>query len=698
MLSDYGDSSRPLWSDWYIGDLLERECCGAVHAVTRGEGNLPHSSVVKLCRFPSEPLYRKAASIFRNDSGKIARYFADTLEGIIYKLHLLSSMANHSSIVNYYDYKIGRPEEGPGRLVIFRRDHIVPLARYIQDNPLTGDDVIRLGMELCEALSYHLKRGAVQGHLRMDNVFVSPEGAFKLGDTFEYDLLGGKAPALPLFAAPEVLLKENFDHTADIYTLGLIMYKLLNRGCLPFAPSPTGKLEPRESKRALARRGKKGPLPPPALAGEALGALILKACSGEPSRRFTTPLEMKLALESLASDPDERPPRSPVPAAGPAVEGQSAPGEDAVLIHTGPAEPEKAPVEETPDELSPKPEEQEQTDPVSAEREPAPRPLTSGRANYIIAAGLLLLVTIAAALLYFYHRPALQSEPLAEDGNTAGNINNKGLAVLYGGYLYYADPTEGSAIRRSRPDRDDKSKLGSSHALYLNIADDWIYYVNSDSYSQIYKIRTDGSDNQKLMNDSASFILVSGGLLYYANMSDLFYLYRVDLDGNEPTRLNEEPTAYVNISGNWIYYLNKEDKHIYKMRLDGSEKNRLNRDQSSDIQVVDGWVYFRNISDHWRLYRTSTAGTGSDRLTHDPVYQFNVDDDGGIFFTNGGDGKSLYRLIIDESARSTEQIKLNDDSTSNLNMAGEWIYYINESEGGGLYRINSDGTSRAAVE
>jgi hypothetical protein len=138
----------------------------------------------------------------------------------------------------------------------------------------------------------------------------------------------------------------------------------------------------------------------------------------------------------------------------------------------------------------PVPETQKQTDPAPAKPEPAvtPRPITPGYATYIIAAGLLLLVAIAAALLHFYHQPASQSEPLAEDGNTAGNINNKGLAVLYDGYLYYTDPTEGLAIRRSRPGRDDKSKLGSNHALCLNIADDWIYYVNSDSYSQIYRM------------------------------------------------------------------------------------------------------------------------------------------------------------------------------------------------------------------
>ena len=304
MLSDYGEvyRNRPLWGEWYIGDRLGEDCCGTVHAAIRGKESTPHSTVIKVCRFPSELFYRKAVTAFGNDAGKITRYFEDTLEGIIYKLHLSSSMACHGSIVNYHDYKIDRREKGPGRIVLFRKDQVIPLDRYAQEHPLTKGEAIRLGIELCEALSYHLKGGAAQGYLRMESIFVSQEGAFKLGDTFEKDLLEGQAPALPLFAAPEVLLKENFDHTADIYTLGLILYKLFNKGCLPFLPSPSGKLQRREIKRALARRGKKEPLPSPALAGEALSALILKACAGEPSLRFSTPPEMKLALEELASD------------------------------------------------------------------------------------------------------------------------------------------------------------------------------------------------------------------------------------------------------------------------------------------------------------------------------------------------------------------------------------------------------------
>ena len=695
MWSSIGDiySNRPLWGEWYIGDMLEEDYCGTLHAVTRGKGGPRHSSVIKVCRFPSETLSLKAGSIFKNDTAKISRHFEERLEEIIYRLHLLSSMSNHGSIVNYYDYKIDIPEEGPGRIVIFRKDQVVPFAQYMQDHPTAKGEVIRLGKELCEALSYHLKRGTAQGYLRLENVFVSQEGAFKLGDTFEGDLLGGQVPAPPLFAAPEVLLGENFDHTADIYTLGLIMYKLLNEGRLPFMPSPSVKLEPREIKRALAQRVRKRPLPPPTLAGADLGSLVLKACSDEPSRRYTTPLEMKEALENLAPDLKEELSRFRAQTPEP-----SAPGDDVASVPTAPEEPEEPLEEQAPEGPSLEPAEQQET---AHEPEPKvpPRTVLPGHVKYIAAAGLLLLAAVVVLLLLFYHRPASPGEPSGGDGNTAGNINNRGLAVLHDdGYLYYADPAEGSVICRSSPDGGDKSRLGDSHALYLNVADDWIYYVNSDSFSQVYKMRTDGSDDQQFISDSVSFILMSGGLLYYANRSDFSCLYRVDLDGNEPTRLNGEPTVHANISGQWIYYLNKEDKHIYRMRLDGSAKTRLNQDQSADIQVVGGWIYYRNISDNWRLYRMSTAGTGSDRLTWDPVYQFNVDGKGGIFFTNGSDGKSLYRLIVDEAVRSTEQVKLNDDSTSDLNMAGDWIYYINESKGGNLYRISPDGAGRAAVK
>ena len=202
MLSDYGEvyRNRPLWGEWYIGDRLGEDCCGTVHAAIRGKESTPHSTVIKVCRFPSELFYRKAVTAFGNDAGKITRYFEDTLEGIIYKLHLSSSMACHGSIVNYHDYKIDRREKGPGRIVLFRKDQVIPLDRYAQEHPLTKGEAIRLGIELCEALSYHLK-GAPRRDTADGSIFVSGE-APSAGRHFRKGSSGRPGARPALFAAP----------------------------------------------------------------------------------------------------------------------------------------------------------------------------------------------------------------------------------------------------------------------------------------------------------------------------------------------------------------------------------------------------------------------------------------------------------------------------------------------------------------
>jgi hypothetical protein len=72
-----------------------------------------------------------------------------------------------------------------------------------------------------------------------------------------------------------------------------------------------------------------------------------------------------------------------------------------------------------------------------------------------------------------------------------------------------------------------------------------------------------------------------------------------------------------------------------------------------------------------------------------------VYDDGYIFFTNGfdigetTDGK-LYRVKSDW----TEPIKILDDNAVGINIVGDWIFYINGSDGYKLYKARKDGTQR----
>ena len=89
--------------------------------------------------------------------------------------------------------------------------------------------------------------------------------------------------------APEMYRGEKYDSRVDIYALGLVLYKLMNHNRLPFL----------NLEKQLTRRMSGETPPAPADAGEAFGAVILKACAYEEKERYQTPQELRQALERI---------------------------------------------------------------------------------------------------------------------------------------------------------------------------------------------------------------------------------------------------------------------------------------------------------------------------------------------------------------------------------------------------------------
>ena len=86
--------------------------------------------------------------------------------------------------------------------------------------------------------------------------------------------------------APEVFHGERYGIQADIYSLGLVMYKILNKGRDPFVDVTKQMIYYRDKEEALQRRMSGEALPLPADASEKLGKIIIKACDYNPIHRY----------------------------------------------------------------------------------------------------------------------------------------------------------------------------------------------------------------------------------------------------------------------------------------------------------------------------------------------------------------------------------------------------------------------------
>ena len=138
--------------------------------------------------------------------------------------------------------------------------------------------------------------------IKDDNIFIGADNTYKLGDFGVSKLLNDRSRAesmkgTPNYIAPEVYLgKEKYDNTVDLYSLGIVLYRLLNKLRFPFLPDYPDSYDSNDEEQAFEKRIK-GEIPNlPINAKNELGQVILKAISNRKDR-FNSADEFLKALE-----------------------------------------------------------------------------------------------------------------------------------------------------------------------------------------------------------------------------------------------------------------------------------------------------------------------------------------------------------------------------------------------------------------
>jgi len=176
--------------------------------------------------------------------------------------------------------------------------------------------VINLAIQMCSALQHSHDFGIVHrdlkpGNIMLDenkNVKVLDFGLAKIIDRSKVDwrvTMPGEAMGSPLYMSPEQLRGEEVDARTDIFSLGLVLYKMAT-GTVPF--------EGENLMKILTGRFSQAPpvLPPNTenpLLGEALSVVIRNALQIDRDQRTATMIGLKnelLALEEIAEPPEEQ--------------------------------------------------------------------------------------------------------------------------------------------------------------------------------------------------------------------------------------------------------------------------------------------------------------------------------------------------------------------------------------------------------
>ena len=306
-------SFDPVFGVWYTQSQLGSGTDGKAFTIVReDETGKKHRAVLKTIRVGDYRNEKKSFNIIGDQPQKPSkeeRLHQKIIRNITENIDIIRQADGGKHFVKYEEWEKRETSDGKGTLILIRLEEMRSLADLLSQFSLTRDETLRLGISVCRSLIRCRDFGYIYPNLKPENILFDRKGVCKLGDFGSFSCLEPAKSSVAFkrtqyYAAPEYITTGKINCTADTYSLGLVLYTLINRGRLPFTEPYPQELTIGSFDRSKENRIAGVAFPQPALPDEDLCRIIGKACAFQPENRYLSPKQMLQDLESaLAHQP-----------------------------------------------------------------------------------------------------------------------------------------------------------------------------------------------------------------------------------------------------------------------------------------------------------------------------------------------------------------------------------------------------------
>ena len=290
--------------DWNIVSCLGAGSYGKVFEIERSEFGQTYRAALKVITVPQSSAEVRSVISEGMSVSQAEAYFHGIVEELMHEFSIMFKLKGTANVVSCEDLRVLEHPDGIGWDILIRMELLHPLLPYVYQHPMARRDIIRLGIDICKALELCQRYNIIHRDIKPENIFISDNGDYKLGDfgiarTIERTTSGLSKKGTYSYMAPEVYAGREYGFSVDTYSLGLVLYRMLNKNRGPFLPQPPEAITFSSREQALARRMSGEALPRPFYGEGRLGEIVLKACAFDPKDRYSSPQQLRQELEAI---------------------------------------------------------------------------------------------------------------------------------------------------------------------------------------------------------------------------------------------------------------------------------------------------------------------------------------------------------------------------------------------------------------